>query len=218
MKVIITGATGLVGEGVMLECLNNEKVSSVLMVNRRHFELTHPKLKECIISDFMKLDGFENELSGYDACFFCAGISSNGMSEAEYTHITFDVTTNFAKKLLSLNANMTFNYVSGGLTDTSEQGKMMWARVKGRTENTLKRMGFKGQYNYRPGYMKTMPGQQNVKFIFKIVNVLYPALIKIFPSYGGTVREVALSMIHVVEHGYPTNVLEVPDIRKSAAE
>src|ERR1700754_361161 len=143
ITVILTGATGMVGEGVLLECLENPEVAQVLIVNRKPSLRKHPKLKELIVPDFMKLDQYNDQLKGYDACFFCAGISSIGMKEAAYSHITYDITLNFAQKLLALNPAMTFNYVSGSHTDSSEKGKVMWARVKGKTENALMKLPFK---------------------------------------------------------------------------
>lgn len=136
-KVIITGATGMVGEGVLLECLSRPEIEQILIVNRKPYGLQHEKLSECIVPDFMELDGFTNTLTDYDACFFCAGISSRGMSEEAYSHVTYDVTLSFARKLAGINSGMVFVYVSGALTDSSEKGRVMWARVKGRTENAL---------------------------------------------------------------------------------
>src|SRR3954469_14273955 len=153
IKVIVTGATGMVGEGVLLECLKNEKVSEELMINRRHFELKHPKLKELIVPDFFKIEAHKEQLVGYDGCFFCAGISSVGMKEDMYTKITYDTTLQFAHVMARLNPGMVFTYVSGQSTDSSEKGKLMWARVKGRTENDLMKLPFKGEYNFRPGLM-----------------------------------------------------------------
>lgn len=213
MNVIITGATGMVGEGVLLECLENPNVEKVLMVNRKPFDLKHPKLKELIIKDFLNLDGINDELKGYDACFYCAGISSVGMKEDEYTKITYDTTITFAKKLAEQNSNMTFIFVSGAATDSSEKGKIMWARVKGKTENDLAKLPFKKEYNFRPGIMKPTPGQKNVKTSFKL---LIPILAPFFPRRTSTLREVALAMINSVLKGYSKNVLEVEDIKALA--
>ncbi|MCF8448188.1 MAG: NAD-dependent epimerase/dehydratase family protein, partial [Bacteroidia bacterium] len=153
MKVIITGATGMVGEGILLACLENPTITEIVMINRRTFPLQNPKLKELIVSDFMKLENYSADFKEYDACFFCAGISSIGLKEPEYTHITYDITLNVAKVLADLNPKMVFTYVSGALTDSSEKGKSMWARVKGKTENDLMKLPFKGVYNFRPGFM-----------------------------------------------------------------
>src|SRR5580704_4618639 len=140
IKVIITGATGMVGEGVLFECLKNPKLSEVLIVNRRPYPLTHKKLKELIVPDFFQLDNFAADITGYDACFFCAGISSVGMKEDKYTQVTYDTTLAFARALLAHNRSISFTYVSGSQTDSSEKGRLMWARVKGRTENDLMKL------------------------------------------------------------------------------
>lgn len=216
IKVIITGSTGMVGEGVLFECMEHPDVEKVLMVNRRHYNLTNPKVQEVIIPDFLSLDDFAGSLTGYDACFFCAGISSRGMKEEEYNHITYDITTHFAKKLSELNHEMTFVYVSGAWTDSTEKGKVMWARVKGKTENALLRMPFKRAYNFRPGFMKPFPGQKNIQSIYKPILSLFPILIRLFPNFVLTMREVGLAMINSVLKGYPKQILEVKDIRALA--
>ncbi len=212
IKVIITGATGMVGEGVLFECLEHPSVSEVLMVNRKPYDLKHPKLKECIVLDFMKLDAFDTQLSGYDACFFCAGISSVGLSEAEYTHITYDITMNFAHKLGSLNPNMAFNFISGAQTDSSEKGRSMWARVKGKTENDLMKLPFKKVYNFRPGFMKPIEGQKNIKGYYSYIGWMYPMLKTLFPNHVSTMSQMGQAMINSVLKGYPKQILEVKDI------
>jgi len=217
MKVIITGATGMVGEGVLLECLKHPAVERVLIVNRKHYPATHPKLTECLVPDFMNLDACKDKLAGYDACFFCAGVSSAGMSEADYTRITYDVTLNFARTLASLNPNMTFIYVSGALTDSSEQGRLMWARVKGRTENALTRVGFAHVYNFRPGFMRPTPGQKNIKWYYKMIGWLYPLLRATSKNQVSTMSEVGIAMINSVLKGYPKQTLEIADINALAA-
>jgi len=211
IKIIITGATGMVGEGVLIECLQNEKVAEVLIVNRRHYDLTHPKLKELIVPDFMQLDQYRNQLSGYDACFYCAGVSSIGMKEAEYTRITYDTTLHFAKTLLELNPNMVFHFVTGKYTDSTESGRSMWARVKGKTENALMKLGFKRQYNFRPGYMKPFKEQKNVKTIVKVFGFFYGML---FPGSSLTLQEVGRAMINLCFNGYSKQVLDVRDIKE----
>lgn len=210
MKVIITGATGMVGEGVLLECLENNAVEKVLMVNRKSSPIKHPKLKELIIPNFMNLESFDNELTGYDACFYCAGISSLGMNEEKYTQITYDTTLNFASKLVSLNPDMVFTYVSGGHTDSSEKGRIMWARVKGKTENDLIKLPFKGVYNYRPGFMKPFKEQKNVKSFFKPLIFLFPILL---PGKSLTLKQVGQAMINNVNKGFSKNILEIEDIK-----
>ncbi|MGA9633052.1 MAG: NAD-dependent epimerase/dehydratase family protein [Candidatus Acidiferrales bacterium] len=218
LKVIITGATGMVGEGVMLECLEHPAIEQVLIVNRRPYGTAYPKLKECIVPDFLDLDRFADQLTGYDACFYCAGISSAGMSEAEYTRITYDITIHFAEKLASLNPRMVFIYVSGSLTDSSEKGRIMWARVKGKTENALTRLGFRNVYNFRPGFMKAMPGQKNLKSYYKAIGWLDPVLRALLPNQVSTLRDVGRAMIDCAVKGYPKQILEVKDINALAKE
>jgi uncharacterized protein YbjT (DUF2867 family) len=216
IKVIITGATGMVGEGVLLECLDNPNIEQVLIVNRKHYDLQHPKLKELLVADFLDLTAVTDQLTGYDACFYCAGISSVGMNEADYTHITYDITLHFAQTLAKLNPGMIFNFVSGGHTDSTEKGKIMWARVKGRTENALTRLPFKHVYNFRPGFMKPADGQKNIKWFFKAITGLYPVLRILFPNGVSTMRQIALAMINTVLIGYPKNILEIRDINELA--
>jgi uncharacterized protein YbjT (DUF2867 family) len=213
LKVIITGATGMVGEGVLFECLRNVKVSEVLIVNRRHYEVSHPKLKELIVPDFFQLNKYASGLQDYDACFFCAGISSVGMNEDKYTRITYDTTLAFAKVLLAYNSNMVFTYVSGAATDSSERGRSMWARVKGKTENDLAKLGFKAEYNFRPGIMLPFDDQKNWKSIYKFIG----KLIKVFsPKNVLTMEEVGKAMINCVTIGYSKNILEIGDIKALA--
>jgi uncharacterized protein YbjT (DUF2867 family) len=211
MKVIVTGATGMVGEGVLLECLENPIVEQVLVVSRRSAGHTHAKLRECLVPDFREMGAHEAELRGYDACLYCAGVSSVGMSEADYTLITYDTPLRFAETLVRLNPNMVFIYVSGSHTDSSEQGKVMWARVKGKAENALMRLPFKAVYNFRPSLMKPVPGQKHVKAAFRAALVLYPVARLFFP--GMELRDVGRAMIHAVRFGAPKGVLEVADIR-----
>jgi nucleoside-diphosphate-sugar epimerase len=217
LKVIITGATGMVGEGVLLECLEHPAIEQVLIVNRRSYGATHPKLKECIVPDFLNLDRFASQLTGYDACFYCAGVSSAGMNEADYTHLTYDITIHFAQTLAGLNPRMTFIYVSGSMTDSSEKGRIMWARVKGKTENALTRLGFKCVYNFRPGFMKAVPGQKNLKWYYKALGWLYPILRVLLPNQVSTLQQVGRAMINAVVKGYPTQILEVKDINALGA-
>ena len=213
MKIIITGATGMVGEGVLLECLQNPIVEKVLIVNRKHYELSHPKLTELIVPDFLKLDAFTDELKGYDACFYCAGISSVGMSEEKYTVITYDTTLHFAKALLTQNPEMVFNFVSGSHTDSSEKGKIMWARVKGKTENDLIQLPFKAVYNFRPGGMKEIEGQKNGRAIYKYIVTILGWFI---PKQIITLQELGEAMIKTVTKGYEKSILEIADIEKLA--
>lgn len=210
MNIIITGATGMVGEGVLLECLENYAVKKVLMINRKPSAIKHPKLEELIVLDFMQLNRYADFLQGYDACFYCAGVSSVGMNEIKYTYVTYDTTLAFARALSEINPNMVFNFVTGSHTDTSENGKIMWARVKGKTENDLMKLPFKGQYNFRPGFMKPFKEQKNVKTILKIMIPLFPVL---FPKKTLTLKDVGQAMINTVKEGYPKQILEIEDIK-----
>jgi hypothetical protein len=212
IKAIITGSTGMVGEGVLLECLQHPDVESILVINRKPCGVTHPKLKEIIHSDFFDLLPIGSKLSGYNACFFCAGVSSVGMKEPEYTRITYELTMNFAQTLNRLNTDMTFCYVSGAGTDSSEKGRMMWARVKGKTENDLMKLQFKNVYAFRPAFMKPIKGQKNAPAFFKYILWLYPALHALFPQYFGTLSDVGLAMINCTIYGFEKKVLEAKDI------
>lgn len=211
IKVIITGATGMVGEGILFECLQTPTVGEVLIINRRHYELQHPKLKELIVPDFFRLSDFSANLHRYDACFFCAGVSSVGKKEVNYTYLTYDTTLAFAKALVAINSEMVFTYVSGAQTNI--EGKMMWARVKGKTESDLAKLAFKAEYNFRPGVMQPFPGQKNwkgiVKFLVKIIKVITPKKVL-------SLHEVGQAMINCVTIGYAKNVLEVKDIKQLA--
>ncbi|QDK38623.1 NAD-dependent epimerase/dehydratase family protein [Bdellovibrio sp. NC01] len=209
LKVILTGATGMVGEGVLIELLQNSQIDSVLVVGRRACGLTHPKLKELLTSDFFALSESNKELAGFDACFYCAGISSNGLNEEVYTKITYDTTMHLAAILKSLNPQIVFNFVSGGHTDSSEQGRVMWARVKGRTENALQKMFPGREYNFRPGLMKPFPQQKHIYGYNKLV-VMLPFLRLIFPMI--TLQQLAQAMIATTLRGYPKPILEVKDI------
>lgn len=213
MKVIITGTTGMAGEGVLLECLQNSEVSQVFSISRKPCGVKNSKLKELLVSDFMNIEKHSAALKGYDACFYCAGISSVGLKEPEYTHITYDITLHVAKTLVTLNPGMVFNFVSGSLTDSTEEGKLMWARVKGKTENALMQLPFKGEYNFRPGFMKPFKGQKNVKWFFRPIIWIFP---HIFSSQSLTLSEVGRAMINTVVKGYPKQVLEIQDIKELA--
>lgn len=213
MKVIITGVTGMVGEGVLFECIDNTAVTEVLIVGRRQYDLTHPKLQQLVMKDFAAIENHAEKLQQYDACFFCAGVSSVGENEESFTKKTYDFVVPFATVLARINPAMTFIYVSGNRTDSTEQGKVMWARVKGRTENALMKLPFKGQYNFRPAIMKGTKGQKNVKTIYKIMG---PLIAPFFPAKTLTLTQVGRAMIHAVSKGYPSKIMEVDDIIKLA--
>ncbi len=215
IKAIITGATGMVGEGVLLECLNHPDVEQILVISRKPGGITHPKLKELIHADFFDLTPIESQLAGYNACFFCLGISSVGISKEEYKRITYDLTLNVGQLLARLNPDMTFCYVTGGGTDSSEKGRIAWARVKGATENALMRL-FPKSYMFRPGFMKATPGQKNVKKYYTYIAWLYPIGRALYPAGFCTLQEVGLAMINVVREGYTKQIIEVKDIVRLA--
>jgi len=212
IKVIITGATGMVGEGVLLECLAHPQVEQVLMVNRRPYPMQHPKLKECIVPDFFSLDAVAGQLTGYDGCLYCAGISSRGMKEAEYSRITYDTPLYFAQRLAGLNPGMIFSHISGSHTDSSEKGKIMWARVKGKTENDLVKLPFKQVFNFRPGIVKPTKGLKNTLRFYKYLGWLFPFINLFFSKHICTLRELGLAMIYAATKGYNKQILEVKDI------
>jgi len=218
MKVIITGATGMVGEGVMLACVENPTVDAILSVSRRSYGPLPPKVSECIVADFLELDAVASQLRGYDACFFCAGVSSVGKTEAEYTRITYDTTLHFARTLAALNPAMVFTYVSGAMTDSTEKGRVMWARVKGRTENALLNAGFRAAYNFRPGFMQAMPGQRNLPSWFKWIGWHFPIVRAVAPNHVSTLHDVGLAMIACATRGYSKPILEIKDINQLARE
>jgi hypothetical protein len=213
IKAIIFGATGMVGEGVLHEALKYPEVESILVIGRRSCEIKNPKLKEIIHKDFFNYDGIEEQLKGYNACFFCLGVTSIGKNEAEYTRLTYDLTMAAAKVLSKLNNEMIFCYVSGAGTDSTEKGRSMWARVKGKTENDLMKMPFKKIYAFRPGYIKPTKGLKNVLLPSKIISPFYPILKLFFSKYVCTLEEIGVAMINVSLNGYKINTLECSDIQ-----
>jgi len=214
IKAIITGVTGMVGEGVLHECLLHPEVESVLVINRKPCGVKHEKLKEIIHKDFLDLSSIEDQLAGYNACYFCAGVTSVGKKEDEYRRITYYLTMNFAKKLVDLNPDMTLCYVSGVGTDSTEKGRSMWARVKGKTENDLLKLPFKAAYMFRPGYIQPIKGLKNTYKIYKVFVPFYPILKTLFPKYVVTLEEIGKSMINVTLYGSEKKVLECRDIAK----
>jgi uncharacterized protein YbjT (DUF2867 family) len=211
LKAIITGATGMVGEGVLIECLNHPDVEQVLVINRRPGGVSHPKLREIIHGDFFELASIEPQLVGYDACFFCLGVSSVGLTQEEYRRATYDLTLNVARTLAKCSPDLAFCYVTGAGTDSSETGRIAWARVKGATENALMRV-FKRSYMFRPGFMRATPGQKNLKSYYTWIAWLYPLGRALFPNRVCTLQEVGRAMIDAASKGYPKPILEVGDI------
>ena len=216
LSVIVTGATGMVGEGVLLECLADPRVGRVLVVNRKPGGVSHPKLTELVHADFLDLSAIQPRLAGHDACFFCLGVSSIGMSEADYTRVTRDLTLNMGRTLARLNPDMAFCYVTGAGTDSTERGKVMWARVKGATENELLRL-FRRGVMFRPGMMRATPGQKNLKGWYLALAWIYPIGRRLAPGSFCTLREVGQAMINTAVSGAPKQVLEVRDIVALAA-
>ncbi len=212
IRAIITGATGMVGEGVLHECLLHPHVEAVLIINRKPSGFTHPKLKEIIQADFFDISAIESQLSGYNACYFCLGVSSVGMKEPEYYKMTYTLTMHVAETLSKLNPDMTFCYVSGGGTDSTEKGSSMWARVKGKTENALVKLPFRQVFNFRPGYMHPTKGLKNTLPFYKYISWLYPFFRKVFPNRVSTLAELGQAMINVTLFGYNKQVIEVKDI------
>jgi uncharacterized protein YbjT (DUF2867 family) len=212
IKAIITGATGMVGEGVLHECLLHSEVESILVINREPCGVTHPKLKEIIQKDFFDLASIESWFSGYNVCYFCAGVTSIGKKEDEYKHLTYDLTMNFAKVLLKSNSTMTFCYVSGSGTDSTEKGKLMWARVKGKTENDLMNLGFKDSYMFRPGYIQPIKGLKNAYKIYSVLAPFYPIWKILFPKHIVRLEELGMAMINSTLSGFHKKILECKDI------
>ncbi len=214
IKAIIFGATGMVGEGVLYQSLLNPEVESVLVVGRKSCNIKHQKLKEIIHNDFYNYSSIENQLAGFNACFFCLGVSSVGMKEKDYSRITYDLTKQAAFTLSKLNPDMTFCYVSGTGTDSSEKGRIMWARVKGKTENDLMKLPFKSVYLFRPGYIKPINGLKNAYKISTAIGYIYPILKLFFQKYICTLEDLGNAMILVTQSGYSKNILENLDITK----
>lgn len=203
----------MVGEGVLLECLQNSEVTEILCISRKSNGVTHPKLKELLIPDFTQIDLHKNELSDYDACFFCAGISSVGMKEEKYKQITYDTTMAVAKTLVKANPNMVFTYVSGTNTDSTEKGNVMWARVKGKVENDLIRLPFRRVVNFRPGAMLPFPEQTHAKLVYILIA---NALTYIIPKKIISLSDLGKAMIHSVKRENIKSILEISDIKELA--
>lgn len=216
LRIILTGSTGMVGEAVLLECFKSENVSEILVINRRPCGYMHPKLKEIIHSDFLNLTQIKRELGGYNTCLFCLGVSSLGMKEDEYTLLTYTLTMHVAAVLAEMNPEMTFSYISGAGTDSSEKGRMMWARVKGKTENDLRKLNFKKVYAFRPGMLKATKGQKFTLKYYKYFEWLYPLVKFIMPGTACKLSELGQAMINASLSGYPKDILEVSDIIKCA--
>jgi uncharacterized protein YbjT (DUF2867 family) len=220
MKIILFGATGMVGQGALRECLIDPEVENVLSVVRRSGGQSHQKLKEIIHDNFFDFTKIENDLAGYNTCFFCLGISSAGMTEQDYHRVTYDIAIAAAQTLLKMNPDLTFIFVSGAGTDSTEKSSTMWARIKGKTENALLRMPFKAKYMFRPAFIQPLHGIVSRTKLYRVFYVLmtpvYPLLKLFFPRHVTTTEKVGIAMIKVAKHGASKNILENADINEIA--
>lgn len=215
-KVIVTGATGMVGKAVLIECLEDPRIDKVLSISRRSTGISNPKLTELLHSDFSDFSQVEEELKGYDACFASMGVSSAGMSETDYTRLTYDYTLALAKTLYKLNPEMVYTYVSGMGTDSTENGRTMWGRVKGRTENDLLKLGFKDAYAFRPGAIVPKKGVQPSSKLYRVLIPLlgwmFPIMRAISPNSVVNTDQIGLSMISLLFEPYPSKIVNPKDI------
>lgn len=218
MKVIIFGATGMVGQGVLRECLLDPDVEQILTLGRKATSQQHPKLREIVHVDLWDYSSIGSELAGFDACFFCLGIASAGMTEERYRRVTYDLTLADARALARLNPQMTFLFISGQGTDSTEKGRMMWARVKGATENALLRLPFKSAYMFRPGVIQPLHGiRSKTKLYQTFYTLLGPVLAAVralFPSLATTTEQLGRAMLKAAKQGWPKHVLEMRDINR----
>jgi uncharacterized protein YbjT (DUF2867 family) len=224
MNVLLFGATGMVGQGVLRECLLDPGVESVVSIGRSATNVgsaagvSNPKLREFVHADLADYSTIESQLTGFDACFFCLGISSTGLTEEQYSRITYDITLRAAETLARLNTGMTFVYVSGAGTDSSEHGRTMWARVKGRTENALLRLPFKAAFMFRPGIIVPRFGARSkttsYRVLYTLTRPLLPLLRRAFPNQVLTTDEIGKAMLIVARQGAPKAILETADIRR----
>src|SRR4051794_25534333 len=218
IRAIITGSTGMVGEGVLHVCLQNPAVEAVLIINRKSLGITHPKLTEIIHQDFYNLSPIKSQLAGYNACFFCLGVSSIGMREPQYFRVTYTLTMHVAETLSRINNDMTFCYISGAGTDSTEEGRSMWARVKGKTENDLLKLPFKAVYAVRPGCIRAIKGLKHTHSFYKYIDWMFPVGRSLYSKGFCTMEELALCMIHLAQKRYDKKVVEGNDIIKIARE
>jgi uncharacterized protein YbjT (DUF2867 family) len=222
INVIITGSTGMVGKGVLLECLEDPTVKNILLLNRTSAGIEHEKVKELIIEDFLNLSPLREVLSGYDACYFCLGVSAFRMKEKEYNEITYKITLHLAKLLSDISPKLSFCYVSGVGTDSSEKSRTMWARVKGKTENALKKLTLGSVYLFRPGYIQPQKGIKsktslyNTLYIF--VKPFYPLFKLLIPNKVTTTTAIGKAMIYTTLHKVDKDILYNKDINELAAK
>jgi uncharacterized protein YbjT (DUF2867 family) len=219
VKAILFGATGMVGQGVLRECLLDPSIEQVLSIVRAPTGQQHAKLTELVHKDFLDYSSIEPQLTGHNACFFCLGVSSSGLSEESYSRVTYDMTMAAARALARLNLAMTFIYVSGAGTDSTEQGRSMWARVKGKSENALLRLPFKAAYMFRPGVIQPLDGitskTASYRILYVVAKPLFPLLKLLFPRHITTTEHLGRAMIRVAQNGFPKTVLEARDINRS---
>jgi uncharacterized protein YbjT (DUF2867 family) len=220
MKIILFGATGMIGQGVLRECLLASDVELVETVGRGSTGTKHPKVREVVHREMRNYVAIETQLTGFDACFFCLGVSSAGMSEADYERVTYGVTLAAAETLARLNPGMTFVYVSGQGTDSTERGRIGWARIKGKTENALMRLRFKAAYMFRPGIIQPLHGVKSktgwYRMIYAVTTPLLTPLRKLLPAYILTTEQLGRAMLEVARHGAPKKILESGDIARLA--
>ena len=220
MRVLLFGATGMVGQGVLIECLQAADVSLVQSVGRTALNQQHPKLRDVVHQDLLDYRAIEPQLEGFDACFFCLGVTSAGKTEADYSHLTYDITLAAATTLARLNPQMTFVYVSGAGTDSTEKGRSMWARVKGRTENALLKLPFKAAYMFRPGIIQPLRGVRSktssYQIFYSLTRPLLPLLRSLMPSTILTTEVMGQTMLAVARHGASKPILEAADVNAIA--
>lgn len=218
MKVILFGATGMIGQGVLRECLLASDVELIETVGREPTGVEHPKVREVVHREMLDYRAIEGELTGFDACFFCLGVTSAGIGEADYERVTYGITMAAAETLARLNPGMTFVYVSGLGTDSTEQGRMAWARIKGKTENALLRLGFRGAYMFRPGIIQPLHGVKSktgwYRMLYTVTRPLLTPLRMLFPAFILTTEQMGRAMLAVARHGAPKRVLESADIAR----
>jgi uncharacterized protein YbjT (DUF2867 family) len=218
MDVVIFGASGMVGQGVLRECLLDPDVRRVVTVGRTPAGQQHAKLEEIVHADLLDLSPIESSLTGLDACFYCLGVTSAGMTEEAYTRVTYDMTVSVAATLSRLNPQMTFVFVSGASTDSTEKGRVMWARVKGRAENAVLRFPFKAAYMFRPGVIQPLHGirskTRSYRVFYAIARPVLPLLKLLFPRAITTTEQIGRAMLTVVRHGAPSAILEQADINR----
>jgi uncharacterized protein YbjT (DUF2867 family) len=219
MRVVIFGATGMVGKGVLLECLDDARVEHILLVSRHHTDISHPKIREIVHADFMEFGSIQATFTNLDACFYCLGVTVVGLSEPQYHHLTYDLTVAAATALASATAGrLTFCYVSGEGTDSSERGRTMWARVKGKTENALLRLPFKSAFMFRPGYIQPLRGIRSktrwYQALYDVLGPFYPLLRRLFPNYVTTTVDIGRAMVHVAAMGHSKRILTSADINQ----